>query len=176
MAPNYFEFFDLPVSFLLDEQQLKQRFLRNSKRYHPDFYTLATADEQEYALQMATLNNEAYRTLASQDQRIMYVLQLKNIINDNERYQLPSDFLMEMIDLNEAIDDLLPDSTAQQYQHIQQELQKYIDQLQDDTQKLLVAYNQTPDTATILEKIKKNHYKMKYLLRIQEKLLTFAPQ
>ncbi|HNI44973.1 MAG TPA: iron-sulfur cluster co-chaperone HscB C-terminal domain-containing protein, partial [Chitinophagales bacterium] len=106
----------------------------------------------------------------------MYVLQLKNIINDNERYQLPSDFLMEMIDLNEAIDDLLPDSTAQQYQHIQQELQKYIDQLQDDTQKLLVAYNQTPDTATILEKIKKNHYKMKYLLRIQEKLLTFAPQ
>ncbi|HNI46089.1 MAG TPA: hypothetical protein PK230_15405, partial [Chitinophagales bacterium] len=75
MAPNYFEFFDLPVSFLLDEQQLKQRFLRNSKRYHPDFYTLATADEQEYALQMPTLNNEAYRTLASQDQRIMYVLQ-----------------------------------------------------------------------------------------------------
>lgn len=175
MSPDYFEFFDLPVSFLIDEQQLKQRFLRNSKRYHPDFYTLATPDEQEHALQMTTLNNEAYRTLANQDQRIAYVLQLKNIISHNERYQLPPDFLMEMIDINEAIDELSPND-APQYQYLQQDLQTYISQLQDDTQKLLVAYNQISDTAIILEKIKKNHYKMKYLLRIQEKLLTFAPQ
>ncbi|HRD80271.1 MAG TPA: Fe-S protein assembly co-chaperone HscB, partial [Saprospiraceae bacterium] len=61
---NYFEFFRLPLSFQLDEEALRKAFYANSKKYHPDFYTLESEEKQTEILELSTINNQAYHTLA----------------------------------------------------------------------------------------------------------------
>ncbi|MEL6867695.1 MAG: DnaJ domain-containing protein, partial [Bacteroidota bacterium] len=73
---NYFEFYELPVSFDLDAERLRKIFYANSRKYHPDFYTQDSAEAQAEALERSTLNNEAYKTLSNADLRMRYVLQL----------------------------------------------------------------------------------------------------
>ncbi len=178
---NYFEFFELPISFLLDESNLKKQFLRNAKKYHPDFYTLESSEKQTAILELSTFNNEAYQTLSNFDTRLAYVLRLKNVLSDETKgnEKLPQDFLMEMMALNEnlmelafGLDKSMYDSTLKSVNDLQTNLYETI-------QPLLGAYSENDPPqyqAEMLEKIKNFYLKMRYLLRIREKLLIFAPQ
>ena len=79
---TYFEFYDRPISFRVDEAALRRTFLQNSRRYHPDFHTLADEAQQAEMLDRSTLNNEAFKTLSDPDRRIRYVLELKGLLGD----------------------------------------------------------------------------------------------
>ena len=79
---NYFEFYDLPISFDIDKKQLKRLFYQKSKAFHPDFFVQATAEAQQEALMSATINNEAYKILSKLESRIKYVLELKVMISE----------------------------------------------------------------------------------------------
>src|SRR5919199_5414174 len=100
---NYFELYDIPVSFLPDQKQLKQKFYELSRKYHPDFYTQENEFEQSEALELSSQVNKAYKTFQNRDETIKYVLQLKGLLEEEEKYNLPADFLMEMMDLNEQM-------------------------------------------------------------------------
>ena len=100
---NYFEWFDLPVSFATDTTALKKKYFELSKKYHPDFFSNATVVEKERVLELSTFNTNAFNVLSNFDKRLKYVLQLKNIITDEEKFNLPPDFLVEMMELNEQI-------------------------------------------------------------------------
>ena len=76
-AIDYFTFFDLPLSFIIDEKVLKKKYYENSRKYHPDFFTQADEVGQEEALMLSTFNNNAYSTLSDIDKRIKYILQIK---------------------------------------------------------------------------------------------------
>ncbi|RZK60816.1 MAG: Fe-S protein assembly co-chaperone HscB, partial [Pedobacter sp.] len=104
--PNYFEFYELPVQFNPDQQQVKAKFYALSKQYHPDFYANESAEKQDEVLTLSTLNNKAYQTLSNAKRRLKYVLELKGIVETDEGYQLPQSFLMEMMEVNEALMDL----------------------------------------------------------------------
>jgi len=97
---NFFSFFGLPVSLSIDLPSLRKVFLENSRRFHPDFHTLSSDEEQEKALEMSSLNNEAFKVLSDTDARIRYVLELKGLLGaDSKEEKLPQDFLMEMMDI-----------------------------------------------------------------------------
>ena len=174
---TFFEFFDLPANFIIDEKLLKQRFLQKSKQYHPDFYTLSDTAEQERILQLSTLNNHAYQTLSDANSRIKYVLELNGLLEDGERYALPPDFLMEMMDINENLMTLNANFDAQRHQQIEQQINTLEQQLQKQITQLTQAYDNHPKepkkTENILE-IKKCYYKMRYLLRTKKTCRTFA--
>lgn len=174
---NYFQFYDLPVRFSLDTDQLKQLFLAKSRQYHPDFFTLASPQQQDEALHLTTLNNQAYQTLSQPLGRIKYLLELHQLIDENEKYTLPPDFLMQMMELNEALADLPPNATPAQ----QQTLQQHIHQLQQATNAELNTYIQQYEAEkeeqkqkNILLKIKKCYYKINYLLRTTKNQRNFA--
>jgi molecular chaperone HscB len=57
------------------------------------------------ALRMAALNNDAYKTLRSADATMAYILKCIALLEDEEKYSLPPAFLMEMMDINEAVSD-----------------------------------------------------------------------
>ena len=100
---NYFELFDLPVSFQPDKQLVKQKFYELSRKYHPDFYTQENDMEQAGALEKSSLVNKAYKTFQSSDETMKYVLQLKGLLEEEEKYALPPNFLMEVMELNEQL-------------------------------------------------------------------------
>ena len=171
---NYFEFYKLPVRFFLDKKELKQLFLTYSKQHHPDFYTQSSAAEQEQVLELSTINNQAYKTLSNLDSRIKYILEIKDLMVDGERYQLPPAFLMEMMDINEQLMELQFDTDKTAIENLKKEVVRLEQNLFSEVEDLLKNYENKPEQKKKLEKIKEYYYKKRYLLRIQTSLNKLA--
>lgn len=170
---NYFELYELPVSFHPDKDVVKKKFYELSKKYHPDRYTLADEEAQTEALQMAALNNAAYKILMNEDATMQYVLKLKGITEDEEKYNLPADFLMEMMELNEAVSDYEMEPDEEKKQLAVGSWQEQIEQLNREMEMVTKKYDETGNK-DLLKQIKDLYYRKKYLLRIQERINTFA--
>src|SRR5215211_2163312 len=100
---EYFELYNIPVSLKPNQQLVKQKFYELSRKYHPDFFANATDEEQADVLEKSSMVNKAFKTFQNPDATIKYVLQQKGLLEEEEKYQLPPDFLMEMLDLNEQL-------------------------------------------------------------------------
>jgi molecular chaperone HscB len=172
---NYFEFYNLPVSFKLDEVALKKQFFSLSKKFHPDFYTLDSAEKQAEILELSTLNTEAYKTLSDSDRRMKYILELKGVMGEEGKNQLPQDFLMDMMDINEALMELEFDFDQNQYEKVKTDVQNIENQLFADVEPILNSYEDGTTPPSVLEQVKIFFLKKRYLLRILENLSTFAP-
>ncbi len=103
---NYFELYDIPLSFQPDLGLVKQQFYALSRQYHPDYLGDADDLERQEALQVSADINKAYKVFQNQDALIKYILQLYNLLEEEEKYNLPPDFLMEVMELNEQAMDL----------------------------------------------------------------------
>ncbi|MEO0007334.1 MAG: hypothetical protein RJA20_1530 [Bacteroidota bacterium] len=172
---NYFNFFGLPVSLHVDLQALRKAFLENSRSFHPDFHTLSTTDEQDKALELSSLNNEAFKVLSDTDSRIRYVLELKGLLgHDSREEKLPQDFLMEMMDLNEQIMDLQMDPTAEALKKAQNAVADLEKEIESGVADLLRQWNESTGNESDLNVVRDYFHKKRYLLRVKENLTTFA--
>ena len=170
---NYFEFYDIPESFSPDVAFLKKKFYELSKEYHPDFYANESEEKQQEILELSTINNKAYQTLTNAAKRLEYILRQHELLVDGAKPQLPSNFLMEMMDINER---LMEVDDAQQLAAINNEVMEVDDDINDQLNKLTSDYHTLDDTAkeSRLNEILDLYYRQKYLLRIKESLNTFA--
>lgn len=173
---NYFELYELPLSLRLDEALLKRKFYELSKRFHPDFYINETPEKQAEILELSTLNNKAYQVLSNPQKRIEYVLALKGLMAEEGQYQLPQDFLMEMMEVNEALMDLEFDDDSAALSEITKkvdEMEQFLSVELEETSAKFEPANPDEQQALLL-KIKDIWYRQKYLLRIRESLNRFA--
>lgn len=165
---NYFELFDIPVQLKVDKKDLPKKYFELSRIYHPDFYTNASAEAQAEALERSALLNKALKTFQSEDDTIKYVLQLKNLLEEEEKFELPPDFLMEVLEINEQLMD------ASDVPDLKQKLEMEVDQLEETIYKLvkpvIEEYKDGITTSEELLKVKEYYYKKKYLHRIREQL------
>jgi len=170
---NYFEFYGIKESFTPDAALLKKKFYELSKKYHPDFYANEDDEKQQEILELSTLNNKTYQTLSDPFKRLEYILKLHDLLQEGAKPQLPADFLMEMMDINER---LMEVDDAGQLGHITAEVLAIEDDIEQDLQQAMAGYEQLNDTAKEerLNKIADCYYRQKYLLRIKESLNTFA--
>ena len=156
---NYFELFELPISIQTDKALLARKYFDLQKKFHPDFFAKGTEYEQAEALEISSQLNKALKVLRDQDQTIKYVLHLKQLLEEEEKYQLPPAFLMEMMDLNEELDE----NSAKQIQALE-------DQLYSEVAAIIENYNDATTTQAELLKLKEYYYKKKYLQRILDRL------
>ncbi|MCE2821489.1 MAG: Fe-S protein assembly co-chaperone HscB [Saprospiraceae bacterium] len=172
---SYFSFFGLPVSLSVDQQILRKAFLENSRRFHPDFHTLSAADEQDRALELSSLNNEAFKVLSDTDSRIRYVLELKGLLgSDSKEEKLPQAFLMEMMDLNEQIMDMQMEPSAEALEKAQNAAEALEKEIESGVAGLLQQWNDATGTIDDLNAVRDYFHKKRYLLRVKENLTTFA--
>lgn len=160
---NYFELFGIPVTLQPDKTVVTKKYLELQKQYHPDFYTQAGEEEQKVALEKSSQVNKALKVLQQTDQTIQYVLQLKGLLTENEKYQLPPVFLMEMMELNEKLADEDPETFKQEVAALENELY-------DEVKKLIETYNDATITTGDLQKVKEYYFKKKYLHRILDRM------
>ena len=120
---NYFEFYNLPVHYNIDQKKLRRLFLKKSKEFHPDYYGMDAAEDQAAMLEKSSLNNEAYKALKDDQSRLKYILELKEMMGEQAKNNLPQSFLMEMMDINEKMMELQFDYDAQQHQAILKEIE-----------------------------------------------------
>lgn len=167
---DYFSFYDLPVSFNPDAKLVKLKFYELSKKYHPDFFINQPQEKRDEVLELSTLNNKAYQVLSDPQKRLHYVLELKGLLV--EGYLLPQDFLMEMMEVNEALMELQFEPDADQLAAIKAEVTLIADGMQQELDRLTALFdgqNEKAQDAT-LALIKDLYYRKKYLHRINDSL------
>ncbi len=172
---NYFELYELPVNFHPDAAKVKAKYYEFSRLYHPDRFAQADNTKKLEALTMAALNNKAYKTLSNADATMAYVLKLNEVLKDEEKYNLPPDFLTEMMDFNESVSEYEANPTNNT---LREELEKTLADMLADWSKsaetLTCGYDTAHNNHEELLKIKDMYFRKKYLLRIQERITKFA--
>lgn len=103
---QYFNLFQLPVQFNLDEQKLEQTYRDLAARFHPDKFAAASTFEQKQAVMMSATINEAYQTLKNPLDRASYLLKMQNIEADApEHTAFAPEFLMQQMEWRETLMD-----------------------------------------------------------------------
>ena len=169
---NYFELYDLPVTFHPNQQLVKQKFYELSKKYHPDFYINSSIEKQEEVLAFSTLNNKAYQVLKDFQSTLHYILTLKNQLVEGENYILPQEFLMEMMEINESLMDLEFDPDSEKMAILITQIKQAEKTVLAELQTLSLSYDTDRHLtqANTLAAIKDLYYRNKYLLRIKERV------
>ncbi len=169
---NYFEFYQLPLSFHPDQNLVKQQFYALSKKYHPDFYINESEEKQKKVLELSTVNNKAFQVLKNPSKILPYILEIKGIITDGEHYSLPQSFLMEMMDVNEVIMDLQFEPDAEKLAEVKQEIQSVEENLKRQLAALTGNFDKTKELEqeNVLNDIKDLFYRNKYILRLKESI------
>ena len=172
---NHFQFFDLPVSFYLDEKDLKKRFLVNCRKYHPDFYTMESEEKQAEVLELSTQNNNAFRILSDFDKRMAYMLQIKGVLGEEGKNDIPQTFLMDVMEIQESIMGLEFGYEEKAFETAKKQVAQLEKKLNYSIEPILQSYDdKTSDTGELIA-VKEYYLKKKYLLRIKENLNRFAP-
>jgi molecular chaperone HscB len=159
---NYFELFGFEEAPAIDKRLLSEKYFLLQKQNHPDFFTQASEAEQEQALAQSADINKAFTTFQNEDKTIEYFLQVKDIVATDEKYQLPNDFLMEMMEINETLEEKDGVTVTAELAEIEKGLYQSIEPVIKDK----TLYND----AASLEKLKAYYYKKKYIQRILARL------
>jgi molecular chaperone HscB len=173
---NYFQFYDIPLSFNPDQTLVKKKFYELSKTYHPDFYINESEEKQQEILEKSTLNNKAYQTLSNTAKLLPYLLSLQGVLLEGEKYNLPQSFLMEMMEVNEALMELEFDADEEGIEKAITDVELMEKSLENELSRAIVQYeNEAEEVKNIvLDLIKDIYYRKKYLLRIRESIDKFA--
>ncbi|NNF23115.1 MAG: Fe-S protein assembly co-chaperone HscB [Saprospiraceae bacterium] len=169
---NYFELFEIPVSFELDTVELKRKYYVLSKTFHPDRFTLKSETEQLLALNQSTEINKAYRTLKERQSRIRYILELKGVIFVEGQEKVPQDFLMEMMEINESLMELKLDPEPSSIRRIEKQIEEIETSLGKEISAVMELIDLDNPDESKLELVKIYYLKTKYLQRLRENLFN----
>ena len=100
---KFYEALGLEPALSLDADDLKKRFYDRSRQWHPDRFSRASSAEQEKALEMTAVLNDAFRTLRDPIARAEYFLKENGIELSKEA---PPELLEEVFELNMALEEL----------------------------------------------------------------------
>lgn len=159
---NYFELFGIPVQLQVDINKLRPNFFALSRKFHPDFFVGRSPEEQQEALEKTAQLNKAWKTFQQPDELIRYVLEIHNHWQAGEKYELSPDFLMQVMELNEAMmegEDGVTASLQATLTALQTQMAKPIEKYLSEC-----PFQSTPEK---LANLKEYYYRKKYLDRIQ---------
>lgn len=143
---NYFELFGLPVSLLIDEVYLLQRYL---------------------SMPGSELHSTAYETLTDRNRRVQYILELHDLLQPGEKMQLPHMFMMEMMALNEQLF-ALEVAPAADILKFRRQMEKMEARMWKELRP------EEPLNPGRLDELKTFYFQQKYLFGIQQRFSTFA--
>ena len=159
---NYFELFDLPIAPIVDKSLLARRYFDLQKKNHPDFFTNATESEKEASLDLFAEINKAYIIFKDNQKTLEYFLTVLQVILPNEKYSLPNDFLMEMMEFNEELTEIEPSTAIERVKDYEE---VFFNQIKE-----IIEHYTSNTSELLLLKMKEYYYKKKYLQRILDRL------
>ncbi|MBY0245071.1 MAG: Fe-S protein assembly co-chaperone HscB [Sphingobacteriaceae bacterium] len=169
---NYFELYQVDINFKIDKNAIKSKFYELSKKFHPDFYINESIEKQNEILELSTLNNKAYQTLSNVEKLIPYILELKSILTKDENFQLPKSFLIEMMDINEALMELSFDDNPIEKDKLKSLIETKKNELITEMNRLFDEFElkKSSNANEILINIKNVYYKQKYISNLTAKI------
>jgi molecular chaperone HscB len=168
---NYFELFGIPVQLKVNTALLPKKFFEMSKKFHPDYFANENEQVQAEALEKSALLNKAWKTFQNPDATIKYVLLEKGLLEEEEKYELPPSFLMEVLDINEQLMDADEPGVLTSLKSTIQNLQS---EIYEPVKEVMENYKDGITTEKELLQVKEYYYKKKYLDRIRKQLAGMA--
>ena len=101
---NYFELFNIPVSFDVDLSVLPQTYQQLQRLTHPDKFASGSDQQKLVAIQKNAQVNDAYSVLKSPLSRAEYLLSLRGIDLQHEQQTIKdTTFLMQQMEWREEL-------------------------------------------------------------------------
>lgn len=160
---NHFEWFDIPAQYVLDLDQLEQRYLSKSKELHPDFHRGGVSVQHELSQDLAAQLNQAYQTLKDPFRRADYLIQLRAGPTPSQVRDVPQEFLEQVLDWRMEIAAVKNNPLA---------AQKLEEDLQTKREQLLTEVGEILDSGGSLETARRKLNLVKYLNNLIQDLLT----
>ena len=103
---NYYDFFEIPHHLSIDLKDLEKRFYALSRKWHPDRFARANAEDRQQALDASAILNDGYRTLRDPIKRANYLLKEQGFdIGEQQSKDVPPELLEEVFELNMALEE-----------------------------------------------------------------------
>lgn len=166
---NYFELFEIPVQLVTDKETVRRQYHKLSKTHHPDYFVNTPEEEKQTSLETAALLNKAFKTLTQQDETIKYVLTLQGLLEEEEKYSLPPEFLMEMMDINEELAEA-DASDEETKANLVNKLKEIQNEIYSPVAQIIENYKEDFTSEEELKKVKEYYFKKKYLQRLAGQL------
>ncbi|MBS1642599.1 MAG: DnaJ domain-containing protein [Bacteroidetes bacterium] len=163
---NYFELYNIPISFIVNANEVKKKYYELSRKFHPDFFSNTTEEERAEVLEKSSAVNKAFKIFTNEDELIKYVLQLKELLQEEEKYNLPNSFLMEMLELNEVLMDAKMEGDEDKIASIKSQISNFKSIMYEPVKTIIENYKEDISTKKELLQIKEYYFKKKYLTRI----------
>ncbi len=107
LTSNFFELFDLPVSYDVDLNQVQQQYMELQKQVHPDKFANRSDQEKRLSMQQTSWINEAQATLKDPVLRASYLLKLKGVdISLENETTMDAVFLMQQLEMREKLENV----------------------------------------------------------------------
>ena len=165
---NYFELFEIPVQLKVDTASLSGKFFELSRKYHPDYFISEEEEVQADSLERSAQLNKAYKTFQNPDETIKYTLQLKSLLEEEEKYELPPSFLMEVLEINEQLMDAEDDAIIAT--GLKSKIESLQSEIYEPVKEIVEHYKEGITSEKELLQVKEYYYKKKYLDRIRKEL------
>jgi molecular chaperone HscB len=157
---NYFDYYKIPCQYNLNQSELRKLFYSKSKDLHPD------QSIQVEAIDLASINNEAYRILSEPHLRLKHILEIFNGPMDESKMQLPNEFLMEMMELNEEIEFVSDDKRAS----LNEKIKSLIQSEEDHYNIIIQKFDKQDHSEEVLLKLEEFYFKQKYYYRMLQNM------
>lgn len=163
---NFFKLLDVPNTFAINGSILSANFRQLQSVLHPDKFSQKSEEEKVNSLEWSSLINKAYKTLTVPLERAKYILNQQGILIDEENTSVDPDFLADMMDLNERVDEA---SNSMELQKIAESVNSDIANIYDKLYEYFSENN--------LNEAKAAFVRLKYLTNIdnviKEKILKY---
>lgn len=141
--PNYFELFNLPLVFLIDQDKLEDTYLKLQASFHPDKYASADVLQRSIAAKQSSLINIAYKELLNPTKRATHLLRISSgggaDAFNGENTIADTEFLMEQMKWREAIEG--GDGDAANLRELLKEIQQTQEQIYKDFEDAYTQYS-----------------------------------
>ncbi|MEI8059966.1 MAG: iron-sulfur cluster co-chaperone HscB C-terminal domain-containing protein [Ferruginibacter sp.] len=134
-----------------------------SREFHPDFFVRGTTEEKEHVLAISAQVNKAYQVLNNENDLIKYILMEKGLLQEEEKYQLSPQFLMEVMDINEFLMDAADQESKDS---IRSQIESLQNTIYEPVKTIITNYQEGISSEKELLQVKEYYYQKKYLDRI----------
>ena len=158
---NYFEYFGLPCQYSIDESLLRKLFYKKSMQVHPD------QQESDDNHDEASVNNEAYRILSDKHLRLKHIVEIHTGTIDEHTEKLNPEFLMEMMDLHEEIENA---ESTEEVNILTTKINDLISSETESYNNAIQAFDEGNQSETVIFSLRELYFKEKYFRQMLQYL------
>lgn len=157
---SYFDYYNIPCQYKLNQSELRKLFYSKSKDLHPD------QSNQIDAIDQTSVNNEAYRILSDPHLRLKHILEIFNGPMDESKMQLPKAFFMDMMDINEEIEFVSNENRAS----LNEKIKSLIQSEEEQYNIIIQNFDKQDHSEEVLRKLEEFYFKQKYYYRMLQNM------